>query len=482
VLRAPVGGPLPFRRVEIIGSPWIAAAGRPRPLRTTGAFLSALERALHGSEYAEVFCALRSDFENSVANVVLNRLIGSALPKRSKAIEPAYQGHQYYPLPALRIGPSVSDVIACSHLSERPVDLPLLEIDGCRLVTGAFKSYESFMRAWSGLELDPASDTLLPVHPWQLALSPVVRELLARKHAVRSARSLKMMPLASQRTCRIVTTGYDVKLPVDATLTGERRLLYRLNCENAPAISALAARLRGEKGWRTIDFQADVAAIFHAHPALASHLSAIIRSPVRPQPGESVMPAINLWTGRREWRALLRSAGPVRLEEFFDRYCRALMTGPVQFCTQSGIAFEPHVQNVYIAFRDGVPSRVILRDLDASVLDPRRVRPALRRLGLEVAKDTWEHMPAFEIGGRRLVQAMLFGHVGEVISCLTESRKVTGEKLVGIVEDVWSDLIASAPSTPARKAVKELRGWSNAVKATLHTRLHRSTSMEFVRE
>jgi hypothetical protein len=72
--------------------------------------------------------------------------------------------------------------------------------------------------------------------------------------------------------------------------------------------------------------------------------------------------------------------------------------------------------------------------------------------------------------------------VGEVISCLTESRKVTGEKLVGIVEDVWSDLIASAPSTPARKAAKELRGWSNAVKATLHTRLHRSTSMEFVRE
>ncbi len=116
------------------------------------------------------------------------------------------------------------------------------------------------------------------------------------------------------------------------------------------------------------------------------------------------------------------------------------------------------------------------------MLDPQRVRPALRDVGLELPESTWRHMPAFEIGGKRLVQAMLFGHLGEVMWCLTQSSGIGSEKLVSIVEDMWSDLVARAPSAAARKSVKELRGWSDAVKATLHTRLTRSTTMEFIRE
>jgi len=89
-------------------------------------------------------------------------------------------------------------------------------------------------------------------------------------------------------------------------------------------------------------------------------------------------------------------------------------------------------------------------------------------------------MPAFEIGSKRLVQAMLFGHLGEVMWCLTRSTGIRPEKLVSIVEDTWSDLAACAPSTPARRSVQKLRGWSEAVKATLRTRLTRLTTMEFV--
>jgi siderophore synthetase component len=91
-------------------------------------------------------------------------------------------------------------------------------------------------------------------------------------------------------------------------------------------------------------------------------------------------------------------------------------------------------------------------------------------------------MPKFKIGGKRLVQAMLFGHLGEVMWCLTRSAGVVSDKLAAIVEDTWSDLVARAPSAAARTSVNELRGWSDAVKATLRTRLTRSTTMEFVRE
>jgi siderophore synthetase component len=146
------------------------------------------------------------------------------------------------------------------------------------------------------------------------------------------------------------------------------------------------------------------------------------------------------------------------------------------------MAFEPHLQNVYVAMRDGLPSRIVLRDLDASILDARRIRAVLRDLSLDLAQDTWSAMPAFEIGGKRLVQAMLFGHLGEVIWSLTQATRIKSDKLVSIVEDMWSDLTAHAPSTNARRSVQQLRGWSDAVKATLRTRLARSTAMEFVKK
>jgi siderophore synthetase component len=470
VLRAPASGPLPFRGLEITGIPRVVGPGKRRPLRSARAFLAALRRSLAGSEYSRVFRAVRSDFQNSVANVVLNRLVGSSLPKKARAIEPAYQGHQYYPFPALRIGPSLSQVLACSHLCREPVALPLLDIGPLRLVSGAFGSHEAFFRAWSGLRIE----ALLPVHPWQLRLSPVVRELAGSV----SKRTVEAIPLASQRTCRIVRTGFDLKLPVDATLTGEHRLLYPLNCLNAPLVSALARHLLAESGVRTLDFQADIASILHAEPRLAPHLSAIVRSPVRARRGEVIVPAINLWAGRCEAHRFLQGT---KVEEFFRRYCAALMTGPVEFCARWGMAFEPHLQNVYVAFRDGLPARIVLRDLDNSILDPRRIRPLLRELGAEPAKDTWGHMPRFEIGAKRLVQAMLFGHLGEVMACLNREHGVGSDKLAAIVEDTWSDLEAGAPSRSARKAVRTLRGWSDAVKATLRIRLKRANAVQFVR-
>lgn len=464
-IRAPASGPLPFRGLEI--------TGMPRALRSAPALLAALKRCLAGSEYAGLFGALRSDFQNSVANVVLNRLLGSSLPAKACAIEPAYQGHQYYPFPALRVGPSLSQVLECSHLCRKPVELPLLDIGPLRMVSGAYDTHEALFRAWSGLRDEP----LFPVHPWHLRLSPVLRELADCV----SARTVKAIPLASQRTCRIVRTGFDLKLPVDATLTGEHRILYPLNCLNAPLVSALAKHVLARSGLRGLDFQADVASIFHARPGLAPHLSAIVRLPVRARRGESIVAAINLWAGRREARALLRQADAARVEEFFACYCRSLMSGPVEFCAEWGMGFEPHLQNVYVVLRDGMPAGIVLRDLDNSILDPRRARPLFRELGVQPQPDTWRCMPRFDIGARRLVQAMLFGHLGEVMASLGRDHAIASDRLAAIVEDTWQELAARAPSRAARKAVLRLRGWSDAIKATLRTRLKRANAVQFVR-
>src|SRR5207245_3258327 len=73
MLRAPVSGPLPFRRLELTGFPWTIVAGRRRLLRNTRAFLNALRPCLEPSELARHFDRLVADFHNSLAHLVLNR-------------------------------------------------------------------------------------------------------------------------------------------------------------------------------------------------------------------------------------------------------------------------------------------------------------------------------------------------------------------------------------------------------------------------
>jgi siderophore synthetase component len=63
------------------------------------------------------------------------------------------------------------------------------------------------------------------------------------------------------------------------------------------------------------------------------------------------------------------------------------MRGVVDFHTRWGMAFEPHLQNVYVALRAGMPSRVILRDLDSTILDPLRIRPLARANGVRLARE-----------------------------------------------------------------------------------------------
>lgn len=480
MLRAPVNVPLPFRRLELTGFPWTIEAGRRRPLRTTRAFLKALRRCLERSEIVRYFDRLAADFDNSFANLVLNRLLGQRLDPSAQAIEPVYEGHHYYPFPALRLGPSVRQVVECSNLTREPIDLPLVAIRPAVFDSVAYADHRACFRRWAGLSLARDSDVVIPLHPWQLALSPVVRELHRRGWIAVLDERLKAIPLASQRTCRILTTGFDVKLPIDATLTGEDRLLYPLNRTNAPAFSLLARLLLQASGERTLDFQYDVASMAHAESPIGNHLSAIVRSPVPRRPGEVVVPALTLWCGPRRARTLLALRRPEQAYEFFRAYCRVLMRGPVDFYARWGMAFEPHLQNVYVALRGDVPSRVILRDLDSTILDPLRIRPFARANGVRLAAGTWRHMPGFATGGRRLAHAMLYGHLGEVMSYLARTAGADPARLSAAVEDTWSELIAEAPSPSCRRLIRELRVQADTVGAVLRRRLRRAPHTVFI--
>jgi len=479
MLRAPVSGPLPFRRLELTGFPWTIVAGRRRLLRNTRAFLNALRPCLEPSELARHFDRLVADFDNSFAHLVLNRLIGLRLDAGAQAVEPVYEGHHYYPFPALRLGPSLQQVVGCSNLCREAIDLTLVAARPCLFDSTAYADHRACFRAWAGLSLPRNADVVIPLHPWQLELSPVVRELVKRRWIAVLDLPLKAIPLASQRTCRILRTGFDVKLPIAATLTGEDRLLYPLNRANATAFSALARILLRASGESTLAFQWDMASMAHAEALIGMHLAAIVRAPVRRRAGELVVPALNLWCGPRQARTLLELRRPEHAYAFFRVYCRVLMRGVVDFYARWGMAFEPHLQNVYVALRDGMPSRMILRDLDSTILDPVRIRPIARANGVRLAPGTWQHMPDFATGGRRLAHAMMYGHLGEVMSYLARATPVDLARLSAAVEDSWDELIAQTPSPASRRRVRDLRVQADTVGAVLWRRITRATHLIF---
>lgn len=479
MLRAPVSGPLPFRRLELTGFPWKIVAGRRRLLRTTRGFLNALRPCLEGSELAPFFDRLIADFNNSFANLILNRLIAQKLDENAQAIEPVYEGHHYYPFPALRLGPSLRQVVECSNLCQKPIELALVGARPCLFDSTTYADHRACFRAWAGIPLPKNADIVIPLHPWQIELSPVIRELLKRKLIVVLDQRLEAIPLASQRTCRILRSGFDVKLPIAVTLTGEERLLYPLNRANAAAFSSLARLLLRESGESTLDFQDDVASIAHAEPVIGPHLAAIIRAPVSPRDGEIVVPALNLWCGPRQARTMLKVDQPDDADVCFRAYCRVLMRGMVVCYVRWGMAFEPHLQNVYVAIRNGMPSRVILRDLDSTILDPHRICPIARQKGIRLAPGTWKHMPAFSIGGRRLAHAMMYGHLGHVMSYLAADGQADLASLNGVVEETWDALIADARSAVYSRRVRDLRRQADTIGAVLWRRITRADHTTF---
>jgi siderophore synthetase component len=143
------------------------------------------------------------------------------------------------------------------------------------------------------------------------------------------------------------------------------------------------------------------------------------------------------------------------------------------------MAFEPHLQNVYVALRHGMPSRMILRDLDSTILDPVRIRPAARANGIRLAHGTWNHMPDFATGGRRLAHAMMYGHLGQVMSYLAQEVQADPARLNVVVEETWEELIARAPSAACRGRVRALRKQADTVGAVLWRRITRADHMTF---
>jgi siderophore synthetase component len=277
-----------------------------------------------------------------------------------------------------------------------------------------------------------------------------------------------------------MATGYDVKLPIDATLTSERRLMYPLNALNAPIVSALARTFLDASGPDTLEFQYDVASMVYPDERIGRHLAMIVRDPLPEHADDTIVPALLLWTGPGLARSLLRLDDCERAYEVFLAYCRILLRGPVEFYAGWGMAFEPHLQNALIRVRCGWPVGLVLRDLDATILDPVRIPQRLQENRLQLPDERWNAMPAFASGGKRLIHAILHSHLSQVMSYLVKHVGVEIAALSSCVDSVWDELHRSHWG-PSRDRIAELRAHSSAVKCLLTTRMERSVTLSFLR-
>lgn len=409
------------------------------------------------------------DFLNSVANLTLNRVLHQ-LRGCAKAPEPAWQGHAYYPFPALRIGPAIGDIGACSHLNDRPIALMRARCLGAR---GRRTARLTPDRAPKWL-----ADDVIVLHPWQLNHSTVVRELIDEGLLVVEPERLLAWPLASQRTFRLEDQSADIKLSVDATLTGERRLLFPINVANATHVSDLARRLIEGGAVPGLDVQDDIVSIDHVVPGIGPHVSAIVRAPLSAPPGETIIAAINLWTGPGLASSIFGLAPGADPHAFIYGYARLLFGAALLPWLRGGLAFEPHLQNTYVRVREGEPVAMVLRDLDGTIMDRDLVTPRARALGLQFHADTWAAMPGADTAEARLLHALHLGHLCIVASELLSKHRAQAALLTASLAQAWRDLEQDC-SASERRCLQRLRARRAHVKRMLENRLSRSPGMSF---
>lgn len=407
-------------------------------------------------------------FRQSVIQTLIN--LSLALTT-TLAMEENSEGHNIYPFPALRSGLSVRQAIAVNNSCRTPVLLPLYEVPNAVYSSNELPRFEDCNQTAYGLADSEDTLKLIPVHPWQLEVSQVFKRSLGT-WCRRTTLAVPAIPLVSLRTFRILKTGFDVKLPIDVTITSSRRLIYQMYLQNAVAISQLLDELAtlGELP-PSIGFQRDVATITVPDLVTAPHLCAIIRAPMPLADDEQLIPGVDLWYGPTRSHELLQGLNRASVEEFWHRYCEVVIGGTSAALLRHGIALEPHLQNVTISFKGHLPVRVLVRDLDHAILDRDSVEGRLQLAGVGTFPLTWSYMPPFEEGIARFAHALFHAHLGEALLTLSRMKVGSEATLLAIALKTLMNLKDGLSAERSILRFDQLVGSLDKVRALLTMRL-----------
>lgn len=355
-------------------------------------------------------------------------------------------GHALHPSPKSREGIPLDRLLACSPEVRASFQLYWFEVDdtlvrsegGCNTATD-----ETFSR------LHSSGLGLYPCHPWEaeaLLKEPLVQAAIGRG-LLKPLGPLgeEVSPTSSVRTVYHAALDYQLKFSVRVRLTNCIRKNAWYELESAVALSRilgeLAPRVQGicpafalmlEPLSSTIDLgelaaELNLAGVERCRESFGILFRRNIPVLERAQFQPEVAAGLFAWNRRGESEIVMRlreiasernAAYSAVAGEWFAHYVDALLPGICHYLFHYGVVFEPHLQNTVIGFRDGMPVRVWIRDLEGTKLLPEHW-PAERLAGM--SRRALESIYySREKGWQRIAYCMLINNFSEAIFHLAD--------------------------------------------------------------
>jgi len=311
-------------------------------------------------------------------------------------------GHRYHPAYKSRLGFDLADNLAFGpefaapvrplwlaarhSIAEVTLSSSVREADFVREQLGAatVEAFEAAIRAWGE---DPAQFTLVPVHPWQWRErvgSAFADQLARRDLLVLGEDPQAFVAQQSIRTmaCADAPRRPYLKLALSIVNTSTSRVLAPHTVRNAPLVSDWLVRVAGGDPFlrdelRTILLAEVMGSAVNPPPAadLAraesyGTLACIWRESLHPRldPGEQAVPFNGLTARERDGTPLIDAwVRGLGLEPWLSRVVDVSAIPLLHLLCRHGIALESHAQNMVLLHRDGVPTRVALKDFHDGV-------------------------------------------------------------------------------------------------------------------
>ncbi|MGH2941819.1 MAG: IucA/IucC family protein, partial [Solirubrobacteraceae bacterium] len=367
---------------------------------------------------------------------------------------------------------------------------------------------DAFAAAIEAAGEETSDFTLVPVHPWQW------RETVAGAFAGRLAAGDLLVlgedpqPFVAQQSIRTLACvdapqrPY-LKLALSIVNTSTSRVLAPHTVRNAPLVSGWLRRVAGGDPFlrdelRTVLLGEVMGSAVDPRPAadLArarsyGALACIWREPLHPRldPGERAVPFNGLTARERDGTPLIAPwVDALGLRGWLAGVIGASAVPLVHLLCRHGIALEAHAQNMVLLHRDGVPTRVALRDFHDGV---RFSRAALAEPELcpELAPPPSHHQNRnsfletddLDLVADFLLDAFLFVNLGELAIFLADAYDLDEREFWAIVDQTIAAYQRRFPELEERFALFDVRKPAIAVEKLAMRRLLPDTELRLHR-
>lgn len=365
-------------------------------------------------------------------------------------------GHPFHPTPKSRQGFSDDDLLRYSP--EMRTRFPLTWF--------AVRREDIAQQSLLGVPCDqliaahapPVADdrVAVPVHPWQagyLRTHPLVRDALASGRLLDlGAQGADFFPTSSIRTLYQPGNPYFYKLSLNIRITNcvrknawyELESAIHVNRVLRPLLPELADRFSGlalmeEPAFLSVDLRdVDV----EKNRQVIEGFGLILRQSVDTLRAPDIVPLLagslfgNHYLGQARLERLLaglatRDGVPpdAMIEHWFSAYVEQLVYPVFYLFFTHGVIFEPHLQNVVLGLRHGMPAQLLLRDFEGVKLTAAR-HPAtsMPELSERAQASLWYDE---DQGWNRIAYCLFVNNLCEVIAQL-------GADKPGMTARLWS--------------------------------------------